>query len=163
MLKKNKIKRLPLKLGSKERAHARRFKSAWRFRTPSAAGPPKTWMRPGGHSCRQNKKSNTLLSRLAAPREQSQANHKAFQRENKSVHRKRKSCRHLIDLLAGGQGRSFWRSTSLKMPSPRYIYGNMAVNTGKRKSTTFTVDSSKTRKEVLFTTVFTSMTRYSHS
>lgn len=34
------------------------------------------------------------------------------------------------------------------MPSPRYIYGNMAVNTGKRKLT-FADDSSKTRKEVL--------------
>ena len=119
----------------------------------------KTW----GPQLPSTQKSSTSLSGQAAPRGPSQANHKAFQRESKSVHRKRKSCRHLINLVAGGQGHSFQRSTGLlKMPSPRYIYGNMAVNTGKRKPTTLTVDFSKTRKEALFYTV-SSVTGHSHS
>jgi predicted NAD/FAD-binding protein len=60
----------------------------------------------------------------------SQENHAVFHRENKSMPRRRKSCWHLTNLLARGQGNSLQRSTSFPhMSSPKHIYGNV-VNTG---------------------------------
>lgn len=104
----------------------------------------KTW----GPCCHQHKKQHFTF-RSSSPQWAKPSKPQAVQRENKHVHRKRKSCRHLINLVAEGQGHSFQSSTSLlKMPSPRYIYGNMAVNTGKRKPTTFTVTFPKQGKRL---------------
>ena len=67
--------------------------------------------------------------------------------------RRRKSCWHWIDVLAGGQGHSLRRSTSLpKMPWPRYIYGNMAGNPAE-KAHCLPGGASQEKGEVPFTKV----------
>lgn len=58
---------------------------------------------------------------------QNQTSHKVFERKRNAP--RRKGGWHGLTLLARGHGNSVQRSGSLPaMSSPRYIYGNMAVN-----------------------------------
>ena len=121
--------------------------SAWRSKRSQAAGPMQTW----GTTVNTNTKRHHYTFRSSSPsRGQSWANHKGFQKKSKSMPRKRKSGQHLINLLASSQGRSLQRGTSHgETPSPRHIYGNMAVNPGRgcgrEKPILFTMDSCKRR------------------